>query len=98
MPAPIEPAPVEPAPLRPRPRDVIDEMLAELATPSPDDEPTFAGPLPEPIPAATPPAATKPPGKTMKLVAMVLAGATLFVAGAGVALHVSRTQAAAVER
>jgi hypothetical protein len=82
-----------------RKRDVIDEMLADLMTPSPDDEPAFAMPLPEPTPAVTTAIDPKRRRKVMSLVAMAVAGATLFVAGAGVALHVSRANApAAVER
>jgi hypothetical protein len=84
-----------------RKRDVVDEMLADLIT-SPDDEPAFAAPLPEPPRAAkatTPSTGRKPPRRgAMKVVAMAIMGATLFVAGAGVALHVSRTHAVAIER
>ena len=84
---------VEQAPVRARPRDVIDEMLADLDTPSPDDEPAFAAPLHEPTPPVAPTVAALRGGKAMKWVAMVIMGASLFVAGAGVALQVSRTHA-----
>lgn len=100
----VDPEPIDDVDSRrlsPRKRDVVDEMLAELTTASPDDEPTFAAPPPEPpqARAITTSADRKPPRRgAMKVVAMAIVGASLFVAGAGVALHISRTNAVAIER
>jgi hypothetical protein len=112
-PSPPSPASERPTPRRPPPpvlrsiaqpkarsRDVIDDMLADLITPSPDDEPAFVELPPASLPAAGPTPIDRRPrrSKALAVVAMAVAGAALFVAGAGVALHVSRTTAPVVDR